>query len=202
MSDSFHLQGLAAVFNEWTAIGEFDEMIKPGAFTRTLRENGDVVFLHNHETANVLGRTPLTLRLRETRRGLEFDLELDKRSPLAQQVQSAVDRGDLKQMSFGFSPQDDQWDYGKDGRIKRQLLDVDLLEVSSATFPAYKSTAIVISRSAGVSLDTAIKLRAIQARADAIKKIEDDDDIALCRAAARDIYRKHGLKIPLALRGA
>lgn len=44
------IEGYAAVFNSKTRIGDwFDEVIEPGAFSRSLSENGDIRALFNHD---------------------------------------------------------------------------------------------------------------------------------------------------------
>jgi hypothetical protein len=51
-------------------------------------------------------------------------------------------------MSFGFKVVKDEWP----ARDRRNLLDVDLLDVSVVTYPAYPSTSISV-RCAGESVD-------------------------------------------------
>jgi HK97 family phage prohead protease len=51
-----------------------------------------------------------------------------------------LQRGDINQMSFGFTVNEDSWQWLEDGTEMRELLDVDLFEVSVVTFPAYQAT--------------------------------------------------------------
>ncbi|MCF5924948.1 HK97 family phage prohead protease, partial [Xanthomonas perforans] len=71
------LIGLAAPFGTETRIADFRELIAPGAFTRTLAENKDILALADHAPDKVLGRTKSgTLALRQTDKGLEYSLTL------------------------------------------------------------------------------------------------------------------------------
>src|ERR1700757_1811537 len=71
------ISGYASVFNEQYDSGWFVETIKPGAFSRALREAQDVRMLLNHDVNFVLGRTKAgTLTLKEDTKGLSFDCSL------------------------------------------------------------------------------------------------------------------------------
>jgi HK97 family phage prohead protease len=124
-------------------LGGFKETVRKGAVTKTLRE-GDVVALWSHDTAQVLGRTSSgTLELRDTSRGVEFSLDLPD-SQVGRDAWETVDRGDVKGTSFGFRAVVDRWTESKDpGELAfRELLEIDLLEVSPVAFPAYDATQV------------------------------------------------------------
>jgi len=72
------LEGYAAVYDSVTDIGGyFREVIRPGAFTRAIRDNQDVRALWNHDTGTILGRRSAgTLSVSEDERGLQFSLQL------------------------------------------------------------------------------------------------------------------------------
>lgn len=134
------LFGYAAKFNDPTRIGDFTEVIAPGAFARSLRENADIIALVDHDATKVLGRTKTrTLRLFEDDKGLRFELDLPDTST-ARDVLALVERGDIAGMSFGFtvSERGQRWQ-----GTKRTLTDVDLAEISVASsWPAYTGTEI------------------------------------------------------------
>lgn len=143
------LAGYAAVFNqlsEWIGFSSiFRERIRPGAFTRTLKDNPDVRALINHDPSLVLGRTiAATLVLAEDERGLHADIRLPG-TQVAQDLAVSIRRGDISQMSFGFRvpKAGDHWTSTLEGDI-RELRDVDLEDVSVATFPAYQQTRVEI----------------------------------------------------------
>ena len=129
--------GHAAVFNSPTDIGGwFTEQIAPGAFTDSIAAD-DIRALKNHDSNYVLGRNRAgTLRLSEDAKGLAVEID----PPDAQWVTDllvSMQRGDITQMSFCFSPLQELWD---DEARLRTLLKMQLYEVSVVTFPAYTDT--------------------------------------------------------------
>src|SRR5438034_9249362 len=57
VSQDGKIAGYAAVFNEQYDSDFFIETIKPGAFSRALREAQDIRCLYNHNANSLLGRT-------------------------------------------------------------------------------------------------------------------------------------------------
>jgi len=135
-----HIVGYAALFDVISEdLGFFREMIRPGAFTRTLKESADVRALWNHEPIYVLGRTRSgTLKLEEDARGLRYDITPPE-TQWAQDVIVTMRRGDVNQSSFSFRTISEEWGSDEKG-ILRSLTDLDLLDVSPVTFPAYPQT--------------------------------------------------------------
>lgn len=136
------LVGYAAVFNSRSLdLGGFIEYVRPGAFTNSLKEGRDVVALVEHEMRDLVGRRKAgTLALEEDDRGLKVDI-----TPLDTQVgrdlMTNVRAGNLDAMSFGFYTRKDTWDVGKTPAI-RELLEVELFDVSVVAFPAYPKTEV------------------------------------------------------------
>lgn len=136
------LVGYAAVFNSLSEdLGGFREIIMPGAFDRALGEGHDVRALVNHNPDKMLGRTSSkTARLAVDERGLLVEVDVpdtqDGRDTL-----TLVQRGDLSQMSFAFRTLADQW-RTEDGEPIRELLDVQLFDVSVVAYPAYPATEV------------------------------------------------------------
>lgn len=140
------ITGYAAVFNSLSVpMWGFREKIAPGAFAKNLATNPDVRALFNHDPSLILGRTKArTLSLREDERGLWIENE-PPASPNGKNVLEAIRRGDVDQMSFGFSVPEggDKWDFSADGKNDvRTLLQVNLFDVSPVTFPAYPETTV------------------------------------------------------------
>jgi uncharacterized protein len=142
------ISGYAAVFNSRTSIGSFfDEIISPGAFTRSI-SGGDIRALFNHDWNNVLGRTKSrTLSLEEDERGLKFEVELPNTS-VARDLVESMDRGDINQCSFGFWVDNgkESWDYSVEPAL-RTLNEVELYEISIVSLPAYEDTEAALVRS-------------------------------------------------------
>jgi uncharacterized protein len=136
------ISGYAAVFNSKTSIGDFfEEVIAPGAFARTISENGDIRALFNHNWDHVLGRTRNgTLKVEEDNRGLKFEVELPNTS-LARDLAESLRRGDINQCSFGFFATNDTWDYAVEP-VVRTLNEVELYEISVVSIPAYEDTEV------------------------------------------------------------
>lgn len=142
------LHGYAARFNEESAVlfdktvckGPFVEVIKPGAFSRTLRDNLDIRSLFNHDKGCVLGRTRAgTLTLVEDEEGLRFTNPLPDTS-FARDLRESMRRGDIDGCSFqGYVVSDDvQLRSGQPAL--RTIYDIELIEITPATaFPAYET---------------------------------------------------------------
>lgn len=138
--------GYAAVFNsESEDLGGFVEVIKPGAFTAVLGD--DVRALFNHDANYVLGRNRAdTLALAETKRGLEARIKPPE-TQWASDLLTSMRRGDVDQMSFGFTVAEggDDWQKRKDGIVQRTIKRIGrLFDVSVVTYPAYPETSVAV----------------------------------------------------------
>jgi HK97 family phage prohead protease len=138
------IEGYAAVFNSVANIGgQFNEVIRQGAFKRTLANGDDVVCLFNHDDNLLLGRLSAgTLILAEDSKGLKFSCELPD-TTTARDVYANLKAGNLKECSFGFyvnGPEGERWTQQPDGKMLRELLDVVLFDVSAVVTPAYQGT--------------------------------------------------------------
>ncbi len=137
------LRGYAAMYNSLSEnLGGFREQIAPGAFRSAFEEGADIKAFWNHNSDHVLGRTVAgTLRLFDDENGLA--IEIDPPESAAAFIE-AVNRGDVSQMSFGFSvlPDGDRVELDEDGMVIRTLTAVRLFEVSPVAMPAYPATTI------------------------------------------------------------
>jgi len=142
--DKPHLMGHAAVFDKKSEdLGGFREIVKPGAFKKTIQE-ADIRALWNHDANYVLGRTKSkTLSLAEDKTGLAVDIEPPD-TTWATDLLTTMGRGDVDQMSFGFRVVKDSWDNTDKNNIVRELVEVELFDVSPVTYPAYPQTSIAV----------------------------------------------------------
>lgn len=145
--DGTTIRGIAAVFDSLSEnLGGFREQIKPGAFDKT--DMKDVRGLFNHDTNFVLGRTiSKTVRLKQTKRGLEYEIDLPDTQTIRDLVLEPIKRGDIDQSSFGFivGPGNDSWDEDSEGRLVRTINAIDqLFDVSPVTFPAYAEASVAV----------------------------------------------------------
>jgi HK97 family phage major capsid protein/HK97 family phage prohead protease len=140
ISGSGKLEGYAALFNTLSEdLGGFREKIAPGAFKKSL--SGDVRCLFNHSPDMVLGRTTSgTLRLNEDFKGLHISCTPPK-TTWANDLSESIRRRDISQMSFGFRVISDSWESRGSEKI-RILRQVELIDVSPVTFPAYPQTTV------------------------------------------------------------
>lgn len=142
-AEVLRLSGHAAVFDRVADIGGwFDEVIRRGAFARAIEEGQDVALLFNHNPDTVMARTTNgTLRLREDDVGLWFEADLDANDPDAQRVVTKVRAGNVSQGSFAFDVRTEMWHQDRP-RPLRELLDLNLYDVSPVTYPAYADTEV------------------------------------------------------------
>jgi HK97 family phage prohead protease len=147
-SDAPKLKGYAATFDDETEIfdfwyGEYNEVIRKGAFERAIEEKQDVRALLNHDANYVFGRTTSgTLNLKEDDHGLAVEIDPPD-AQWAEDIMVSVERGDIDQMSFGFYIKEEVIHKNDEGEITlREVLDVDLFDVSVVTYPAYPTTEV------------------------------------------------------------
>lgn len=136
------IEGYASVFDSWSeslgGLDPFVEKVCKGAFAQTIQVD-DIRALFNHDPNYVLGRNKSgTLELQEDDKGLLVRIK-PPQTQWAKDLLVSIGRGDITQMSFGFTVEADKWSY-EDGKDIRELLKVKLFDVSPVTFPAYSQT--------------------------------------------------------------
>lgn len=146
------LYGYAARFNSETSVGDFAEVIRPGAFSRTLSAPtaANIRAIYEHDNKALLGKVgSSTLRLKEDADGLAFELDLPD-TTLGRDLAELVKRGDVSGCSFGFIPTKETW---LDNL--RELRDVDLHEITLTASPAYPETSVQVRSKSGTKLEHA-----------------------------------------------
>ena len=149
-------------------LGGFREVIAAGAFDKVMDD--DVRALFNHNPDNILGRSSAgTLKVGLDKRGLTYDIDPPD-TAVGRDLLVSIQRGDVRESSFGFFIQEDDWEERDDGAVIRTIVEVrQLLDVSPVTYPAYPDTDVAqrelrawrdeMSRAKG--LDEARRLHAI-----------------------------------------
>lgn len=164
--DGFTFSGYAAVWDStypvYDSMGSYQETFRSGAFTRALQNRADVRLLIDHGGVPLARTASGTLSLREDSHGLFAEAQLDPSSPLVQTIRSAMQRGDLTQMSHQFAATRQKWDAQYENR---EVLAANLYDVSIVTFPANAATEASLRDGSG---DCA---RAIAVFADAERQI-------------------------------
>jgi uncharacterized protein len=121
------VRGYAAIFDS-EAHGE---VIRPGAFNRTVAQVDDVKLKVNHVGVPLARTKSGTLTVGTDSRGLWFDAPvLDMSNPTVQELVSAMRRGDIDQCSFA----------GYFSAGLREVREVKLTDVSVVTDPWYETT--------------------------------------------------------------
>lgn len=135
-------------FNTFNTLSEpiwgfYKEEIKPGAFSRSLKEAEDIGGLFDHQSAMVLGSTKSgTMTLAEDNVGLYGEIDpVD--AYYSQGLINSLTRGDIDSASFGFYYVTTQWRLQDEWDVL-EVHDLDLVEVSVVKFPAFRATQIGI----------------------------------------------------------
>ena len=138
------LEGYFIKYGVETELGPgFFELIEKSAVDKALGNKPDVRALFNHDSNLCLGRTGnKTLQLKSDNIGLFGVIEINSSDPDAVGAHARVQRKDIDGCSFGF------WETGyeiierNDGTILKKVTEMELIEVSPCTFPAYPQTEI------------------------------------------------------------
>jgi len=139
-ADVLRFEGIASVVDTPYVMrdifGEYAETMSKGVFNRTLKQKADVRMLVNHDGVPLARTKSGTLSLSADPH-LRTSAELDIRNPTVQEIGSALERGDIDQMSIGFRVRDQRWskDY-----TEREIREVELFDVSVVTYPASPTT--------------------------------------------------------------
>lgn len=120
------------------------EVMAAGSWDKTLAEADDIRALVNHEGVPVARTKSSTLQLTADDVGLLVDMTLDLRSPTVASLGSAIERGDIDQMSCAFQVLRQEW---SPDWMTRRILEVKGFDVSIVTYPANEAT-LVIGRDA------------------------------------------------------
>lgn len=125
-------------------LGLFQEKFERGAFTESLI-NPDVYAAWQHDSREILGRTPNTLALIEDDIGLRYEITPPS---WAEKYIETIERGDVRGSSFIFqvlNEEDEDWDYETNPNMPiRSIRKAQLFEVSPVTSPAYPQTSVGI----------------------------------------------------------
>lgn len=148
------ITGYAIVFDDFSQdLGGFVERIDPHALDKT--DLSQVRLLYNHDYANILSRSDAgSLTLKQDDHGLAFTATLPD-TTLGHDVLTNIRNGNLQGCSFGFTINEDSWNYDN-MLVERTVTDIDrLFELSITPIPAYADTSVSTR-----SLEYAQQLRA------------------------------------------
>lgn len=137
--------GYAAVWNSTARIaGLFDEAVRPGAFTDTIRDDEQLA-LWSHDFSEPLARRSSgTLRLREDDIGLHVEIDIPDTSR-GRDLAVLLRNGTVNGMSYWFYEEADEWDYSGDVPM-RWMNRMRIWEVTATAIPAYEATSLGMMR--------------------------------------------------------
>lgn len=146
------IEGRAVVYGAWSHdLGGFRERFEPGAFGDL--DGADVLASLNHDMrAQLLGRTPDTLTLRDGKDGLDYRITPPD-TGAARDAVELIRSGIVPGSSFTFRVKagGEKIAEDKDGNVTRTVTDAELFEVAPVASPAYPQT------------DTSVAQRSIEA---------------------------------------
>ena len=117
----------------------FNEIVKQGAFTRSLNSGKEIPLLLEHDYEKTLATTNNTLTLKEDQIGLRFDAEIRDKD-----VYEKVKNKQINNCSFGFLPIEQEFESVSEVREKRFLKDLELFEISLVENPAYAGSLVEV----------------------------------------------------------
>jgi len=145
------VEGYASVtespFEMWDWLGPYSEVVRTGAFAKTLAENPQVQLLLNHGGLAMAYTKAGTLRLSEDTTGLHMEADVNTQRSDVSDMLAALDEKSVDEMSFAFRVTRQQWSPDYD---QRDILEVDLHrgDVSVVNFGANPATSVGAIRSA------------------------------------------------------
>jgi len=150
------LEGYASVFNypidSGTPRRPQTTFVKPGAFTKTLKENmGQIQVMFNHGHDPRYGELPIgTIKdLHEDSRGLKASVELHD-GPDNENIRSALASGALRAMSIQFETMQEDFN---DDMTERNLRELKLWEFGPVAFPANAAATASLHSLAAMAVD-------------------------------------------------
>jgi hypothetical protein len=170
-ADEKHLKiaGHAAVFDVEADIGGmFRERIVRGAFSEAIGRD-DVRLLIEHEGLPLARTKSGSLFLSEDSRGLRIEADLNLSDPDVARLKPKLERGDLSNMSIGFSMRGGRQVFEEeDGKQTLRIIEKigELFDVSLVTFPAFATTDVALRsmKSASRALQKTRTIRAMMNR--------------------------------------
>lgn len=144
------LRGYASVFDQpydmYDMFGPYTEIVRSGAFTKTLAGTPDVAYLANHEGLTMARTASGSLTLEQDSTGLLTSAQVNTTRQDVKDLVTAVEDGDVDQMSFAFRMVRQEWSPDYDQRDLLEL-NLDRGDVSAVNFGASPNTDVGVQRS-------------------------------------------------------
>ncbi len=136
------ITGYASVFN---VVDSHSDVIKPGAFLKSLTRKNNCKLLWQHEYDQPVG---VIKRIYEDDYGLFIEAKILLDVAKGRETYSLLKNGAMSGLSIGFTPKHFYVDYETDHRI---LTEIDLWEVSFVTFPSNPLAAVTCVKADGAN---------------------------------------------------
>lgn len=172
--------GYAAVYESASQPLPFLEVLRRGAFKRTLKDGNEKFLIFGHDMNQPLARESNgSLSLSEDSKGLKFEATLNS-SPRSQQLVADLRSGLITDMSFGFLVDEDAGDrdtWTQDSKgVTRYIESCTLFEISAVLEGAYSAPSISL-RSAPAAIRERLKRDAGDASdVSDVDPLDDDTD--------------------------
>lgn len=145
------LAGMPIVYGKQSEDMGFIEFIDAGAAKKALKRSDiRALYGHNSDTLLPLGRqSAKTLRAKEMENGVDIEIDPPKRNPFVDALIESIERGDIREMSFGFTVAKDEWTYPKNNKepVVRHIMEFEqIYDVSYVTFAAYNDTTVALRK--------------------------------------------------------
>uniref|UniRef100_A8LZZ4 Phage prohead protease, HK97 family n=1 Tax=Salinispora arenicola (strain CNS-205) TaxID=391037 RepID=A8LZZ4_SALAI len=148
-SEQARIEGYASVteapYEMYDFLGSYTELVRNGAFAKTLAENPQVQLLLNHGGLSMAYTRAGTLRLSEDSTGLHIAADVNTTRSDVRDMVSALADGNVDEMSFAFRVPagKSQWSPDYD---QRDILEVDIHrgDVSVVNFGANPATTAAV----------------------------------------------------------
>lgn len=191
------VEGYASVtespYEMWDMFGSYTEVVRQGAFGKTLSENPQTQLLLNHGGLSMAYTRAGTLRMAEDSTGLQMSADVNMTRGDVRDMVAAIEDGNVDEMSFAFrvpvgkSMWSPDWD-------ERSILEVDIHrgDVSVVNFGANPATSVQAMRSLDIDHFDEADARALLARLE--RRLQprpapagNDLSLYLAQAAALDL---------------
>jgi HK97 family phage prohead protease len=150
-------------YKMYDMFGEYSEVVRAGAFSKTLAEGADVSFLANHGGMTMARTKTGSLKLSEDSTGLLSVAELNTERQDARDLLAAIEDGEIDEMSFAFRVMQQKWSPDYDERSMLEL-NLDRGDVSAVNYGANPTTNIGVQRAYRSSKAARIHALAMQIR--------------------------------------
>lgn len=156
--------GLASVYDVVDLGGD---VVRPGAFTKTIAERPEVIMLWQHDSWTPIGKGLLS---DEPKLGLKIEGTIETDLTAGRDAGLLVMKSLVRGLSIGYRTMKDSFIQG--GRV-RELLEVMVWEVSLATFPMNPAAQIVSAKDFDPNDDSWIARTAEEVKAGRILDIQE-----------------------------